>query len=63
MVESKMPEPTESPEDHRSDYFCVYEIYLKGCRLTFPLPKALVWYLDALEIALPQLTPTFSEPF
>ncbi|KAG7529968.1 Retrotransposon gag domain [Arabidopsis suecica] len=53
----KMPEPTESPEDHRPAFFCVYEIYFKGCGLIFPLPKALVRYLSALEIALPQLTP------
>jgi len=52
-----MPEPTESPEDHRPGFFCVYEIYFKGCGLTFPLPEALVRYLEALEIALPQLTP------
>ncbi|KAL9830852.1 hypothetical protein AtNW77_Chr3g0194181 [Arabidopsis thaliana] len=50
-------EPTESPEDHRPGFFCVYEIYFKGCGLTFPLPEALVRYLAALEIALPQLTP------
>ncbi|KAG7572609.1 hypothetical protein ISN44_As09g009690 [Arabidopsis suecica] len=41
MAESMMPGPTESPEDHRSGYFCVYEIYFKGCGLTFPLPEAL----------------------
>ncbi|KAG7588757.1 hypothetical protein ISN44_As07g010780 [Arabidopsis suecica] len=57
MAESKMADPTESPEDHRDGYFCVYEIYFKGCGLTFPLPEALVRYLAALEIALPQLTP------
>ncbi|KAG7579930.1 hypothetical protein ISN45_Aa03g040300 [Arabidopsis thaliana x Arabidopsis arenosa] len=57
MAESMMPGPTESPEDHRSGYFYVYEIYFKGCGLTFPLPEALVRYLEALEIALPQLTP------
>ncbi|CAA0384087.1 unnamed protein product [Arabidopsis thaliana] len=42
MKDLQMPEPTESPEDHRPRFFCVYEIYFKGC---------------ALEIALPQLTP------
>jgi len=57
MAESKMHGPFESPEDHRPGYLCVYEIYFKGCGLTFPLPKALVCYLDALIIALPQLTP------
>ncbi|KAG7566078.1 hypothetical protein ISN44_As10g026850 [Arabidopsis suecica] len=57
MAESKMADPTESPEDHRDGYFCVYEIYFKGCGLTFPLPEALVRYLAALEISLPQLTP------
>ncbi|OAO94462.1 hypothetical protein AXX17_AT5G31040 [Arabidopsis thaliana] len=57
MRDSQMSEPTESPEDHRPGFFCVYEIYFKGCGLTFPLPEALVRYLAALEIALPQLTP------
>ncbi|XP_020890765.1 uncharacterized protein LOC110230886 [Arabidopsis lyrata subsp. lyrata] len=57
MAESKLADPTESPEDHRDGYFCVYKIYFKGCGLTFPLPEALVRYLAALEIALPQLTP------
>ncbi|OAO99786.1 hypothetical protein AXX17_AT4G07530 [Arabidopsis thaliana] len=57
MRDLQMPEPTESPEDHRPAFFCVYEIYFKGCGLIFPLPKALVRYLSALEIALPQLTP------
>ncbi|VYS48099.1 unnamed protein product [Arabidopsis thaliana] len=57
MKDSQMPEPTESPEDHRPGFFCVHEIYFKGCGLTFPLPGALVRYLLALEIALPQLTP------
>ncbi|KAG7588705.1 hypothetical protein ISN44_As07g010220 [Arabidopsis suecica] len=57
MAGSKLADPTESPEDHRDGYFCVYEIYFKGCGLTFPLPEALVRYLAALEIALPQLTP------
>ncbi|KAG7543427.1 hypothetical protein ISN45_Aa07g033450 [Arabidopsis thaliana x Arabidopsis arenosa] len=57
MAESKMADLTESPEDHRDGYFCVYEIYFKGCGLTFPLPEALVRYLAALEISLPQLTP------
>jgi len=51
-----MPEPTESQEEHRPGFFCVYEIYFKGCCLTFPLPEALVRYLSDLEIALPQLT-------
>jgi len=57
MKDLQTPEPTESPEDHRPGFFCVYEIYFKGCGLTFPLPEALVRYLAALEIALPQLTP------
>ncbi|VYS68226.1 unnamed protein product [Arabidopsis thaliana] len=57
MKDSQMPEPTESPENHRPGFFCVYEIYFKGCGLTSPLPEALVRYLSALEIALPQLTP------
>ncbi|CAA0269046.1 unnamed protein product [Arabidopsis thaliana] len=57
MKDSQMSEPTESPEDHRPGFFCVNEIYFKGCGLTFPLPEALVRYLLALEIALPQLTP------
>ncbi|KAG7528249.1 hypothetical protein ISN44_Un206g000020 [Arabidopsis suecica] len=57
MAGSKFADPTESPEDHRDGYFCVYEIYFKGCGLTFPLPEALVRYLAALEISLPQLTP------
>jgi len=57
MAESMMPGPMEFPEDHRSGYFCVYEIYFKGCGLTFPLPKAFVRYLEAFRIALPQLTP------
>ncbi|KAG7564371.1 hypothetical protein ISN44_As10g011370 [Arabidopsis suecica] len=57
MAESMLPGPMESPEDHRDGYFCVYEVYFKGCGLTFPLPEALVRYLAALEIALPQLTP------
>ncbi|KAG7595217.1 hypothetical protein ISN45_Aa01g039260 [Arabidopsis thaliana x Arabidopsis arenosa] len=57
MAEAKIANPTESPENHRDGYFCVYEIYFKGCGLTFPLPEALVRYLAALEIALPQLTP------
>ncbi|KAG7542874.1 hypothetical protein ISN45_Aa07g028150 [Arabidopsis thaliana x Arabidopsis arenosa] len=57
MAEAKIADPTESPENHRDGYFCVYEIYFKGCGLTFPLPEALVRYLAALEIALPQLTP------
>ena len=57
MRDSQMPEPIESPEDHRSGFFCVYEIYFKGCGLTFPLPEALVRYLAALKIALPLLTP------
>ncbi|XP_020887771.1 meiosis-specific protein ASY2-like [Arabidopsis lyrata subsp. lyrata] len=56
MAESMLPGPMESPEDHRDGYFCVYEVYFKGCGLTFPLPEALVRYLAALEIALPQLT-------
>ncbi|KAL9308760.1 hypothetical protein AtEden1_Chr1g0043931 [Arabidopsis thaliana] len=56
MKDFQMPEPTESPEEHRTGFFCVYEIYFKGCCLTFPLPEALVRYLSALEIALPQLT-------
>ena len=55
-MDSQMPEPTESPEDHRPGFFCVYEIYFKGCWLTLPLPEALVRFLAALEIALPQLT-------
>ncbi|XP_020879033.1 meiosis-specific protein ASY2-like [Arabidopsis lyrata subsp. lyrata] len=57
MAEAQIADPTESPESHRDGYFCVYEIYFKGCGLTFPLPEALVRYLAALEIALPQLTP------
>ncbi|CAH8257090.1 unnamed protein product [Arabidopsis lyrata] len=57
MAEAQIASPTESPENHRDGYFCVYEIYFKGCGLTFPLPEALVLYLAALEIALPQLTP------
>ncbi|KAL9281286.1 hypothetical protein AtEden1_Chr5g0118651 [Arabidopsis thaliana] len=57
MAESMMLDLTESPEDHRHGYFCVYEIYFNGCRLTFPHPEALVCYLEALGIALPQLTP------
>ncbi|KAL9285870.1 hypothetical protein AtEden1_Chr4g0279341 [Arabidopsis thaliana] len=57
MRDFQMSEPTESPEEHRPGFFCVYEIYFKGCGLTFPLPEALVHYLSALEIALPQLTP------
>jgi len=57
MAESEMHGPFESPEDPRPGYLCVYKIYFKGCGLTFPLPKALVCYLDALIIALPQLTP------
>ncbi|XP_020877151.1 meiosis-specific protein ASY2-like [Arabidopsis lyrata subsp. lyrata] len=57
MVEAQIADPTESPENHRDGYFCVYEIYFKGCGLTFPLPEALVRYLAVLEIALPQLTP------
>ncbi|OAP00618.1 hypothetical protein AXX17_AT4G07670 [Arabidopsis thaliana] len=57
MRDFQMSEPTESPEEHRPGFFCVYEIYFKGCGLTFPLPEALVRYLSALEIALPQLTP------
>ena len=57
MTESKMHGPMESPEDHRSGYFCVYEIYFKGCGLTFPFPEALVCYLETLGIALSQLTP------
>ncbi|KAG7579217.1 hypothetical protein ISN45_Aa03g033780 [Arabidopsis thaliana x Arabidopsis arenosa] len=48
MAESKMADPTESPEDHRDGYFCVYEIYFKGCGLTFPLPEALVRLSDVL---------------
>ncbi|OAO89052.1 hypothetical protein AXX17_ATUG05030 [Arabidopsis thaliana] len=59
MRDSQMPKPTESPEDHRPGFFYVYEIYFKGCGLTFSLPGALVRYLSALEIALPQLTPYF----
>ncbi|KAG7588581.1 hypothetical protein ISN44_As07g009090 [Arabidopsis suecica] len=50
MAGSKLADPTESPEDHRDGYFCVYEVYFKGCGLTFPLPEALVRYLAALEI-------------
>ncbi|OAO94720.1 hypothetical protein AXX17_AT5G29750 [Arabidopsis thaliana] len=57
MKDSQMPEPTESPENHRPGFFCVYEIYFKGCGLTSPLPEDFVRYLSALEIALPQLTP------
>ncbi|KAL9811969.1 hypothetical protein AtNW77_Chr5g0115401 [Arabidopsis thaliana] len=57
MKDLQISEPTESPEDHRPGFFCVSEIYFKGCGLTFPLPEALVRYLAALEIALPQLTP------
>ncbi|CAH8264131.1 unnamed protein product [Arabidopsis lyrata] len=57
MAEAQIASPTESPENHRDGYFCVYEIYFKGCGLTFPLPEALILYLAALEIALPQLTP------
>ena len=56
MMDSQMSEPTESPEDHQPGFFCVYEIYFKGGGWTFPLPEALVRYLAALEIALPQLT-------
>ncbi|KAG7579187.1 hypothetical protein ISN45_Aa03g033470 [Arabidopsis thaliana x Arabidopsis arenosa] len=56
-AEAQIADPTESPENHRDGYFCVYEIYFKGCGLTFSLPEALVRYLAALEIALPQLTP------
>ena len=56
IMDSQMPEPTESPEDHRPGFFCVYEIYFKGCWLTLPLPEALVRFLAALQIALPQLT-------
>ncbi|XP_020867339.1 meiosis-specific protein ASY2-like [Arabidopsis lyrata subsp. lyrata] len=57
IAEAQIADPTESPENHRVGYFCVYEIYFKGCGLTFPLPEALVRFLAALEIALPQLTP------
>ncbi|KAG7557106.1 hypothetical protein ISN44_As11g031050 [Arabidopsis suecica] len=57
IAEAQIADPTESPENHHDGYFCVYEIYFKGCGLTFPLPEALVRYLAALEIALPQLTP------
>ncbi|CAH8263313.1 unnamed protein product [Arabidopsis lyrata] len=57
MAEAQISDPTESPENHRDGYFCVYEIYFNGCGLTFPLPEALVRYLAVLEIALPQLTP------
>ncbi|XP_020875677.1 meiosis-specific protein ASY2-like [Arabidopsis lyrata subsp. lyrata] len=57
MAESMLPGPNESPENHRDGYFCVYEVYFKGCGLTFPLLEALVRYFAALEIALPQLTP------
>ncbi|KAG7572032.1 hypothetical protein ISN44_As09g004290 [Arabidopsis suecica] len=57
IAEAQIADPTESPENHRDGYFCVYEIYFKGCGLTFPLPEALVRYLAVLEIALPQLTP------
>ncbi|KAG7585526.1 hypothetical protein ISN45_Aa02g008840 [Arabidopsis thaliana x Arabidopsis arenosa] len=57
IAEAQIADPTESPENHRDGCFCVYEIYFKGCGLTFPLPEALVRYLAALEIALPQLTP------
>ncbi|KAG7588596.1 hypothetical protein ISN44_As07g009240 [Arabidopsis suecica] len=63
MAESMLPDPTESPENHRSGYFCVYEIYFKGCGFTFPLPEALVRYLEALEIVLPQLTPNLLQTF
>ena len=63
MMDSQMPEPTESPEDHRSGFFCVYEIYFKGCWLTLPLPEALVRFLAALEIALPQLTTNLLRTF
>ncbi|XP_020877150.1 meiosis-specific protein ASY2-like [Arabidopsis lyrata subsp. lyrata] len=57
MAEAQIADPTESPENHRDGYFCVYEIYFKGCGLTFPLPETLVRYLAVLEIALPQLIP------
>ncbi|XP_020880630.1 LOW QUALITY PROTEIN: uncharacterized protein LOC110228239 [Arabidopsis lyrata subsp. lyrata] len=57
IAEAQIADPTESPENHCDGYFCVYEIYFKGCGLTFPLPEALVRYLAALGIALPQLTP------
>ncbi|CAH8279327.1 unnamed protein product [Arabidopsis lyrata] len=57
IAEAQIADPTESPENHRDGYFCVYEIYFKGCGLTFPLPEALIRFLAALEIALPQLTP------
>ncbi|XP_020884445.1 uncharacterized protein LOC110229206 [Arabidopsis lyrata subsp. lyrata] len=42
MAEAQIADPTESPENHRDGYFCVYEIYFKGCGLTFPLPEALL---------------------
>ncbi|XP_020876212.1 uncharacterized protein LOC110227164 [Arabidopsis lyrata subsp. lyrata] len=52
MAESMLPGPMESPESHRDDYFCVYEVYFKGCGLTFPLPEALIRYLAALRTIL-----------
>ncbi|XP_020877119.1 uncharacterized protein LOC110227373 [Arabidopsis lyrata subsp. lyrata] len=55
--ECTRPNDVAGPYYRSTCYFCVYEIYFKGCGLTFPLPEALVRYLAALEIALPQLTP------
>ncbi|KAL9816594.1 hypothetical protein AtNW77_Chr4g0279661 [Arabidopsis thaliana] len=35
-----MSEPTESPEEHRPGFFCVYEIYFKGSFIAPTLPTA-----------------------
>ncbi|CAH8277911.1 unnamed protein product [Arabidopsis lyrata] len=56
IAEAQIADPTESPENHRDGYFCVYEIYFKGYGLTFPLPEALAGYV----IGVPELNELLS---
>ncbi|KAG7530525.1 hypothetical protein ISN44_Un89g000010, partial [Arabidopsis suecica] len=55
---AELASSSSSPSWMSSDSFVrSFRLSLSGCGLTFPLPEALVRYLAALEIALPQLTP------
>ncbi|KAG7578980.1 hypothetical protein ISN45_Aa03g031480 [Arabidopsis thaliana x Arabidopsis arenosa] len=56
-VEMVVLEPYESPESGREGYCCAYEIYFKGCGLSFPLPEILLVYLNHLRIAFSQMSP------
>ncbi|KAG7583661.1 hypothetical protein ISN44_As08g031800 [Arabidopsis suecica] len=56
-VEMVVLQPYESPESGREGYCCAYEIYFKGCGLSFPLPEILLVYLNHLRIAFSQMSP------